>query len=138
MIDIDDLGKIRTVRSAFVDASVGQLNTAIAVLTRFRDEILQAEEEKNKIALQRLEPKKEILKKMREYNLTSADLVDTSDVAPSAVNRRGPRGPVEPKYEYRDENGELCTWTGRGRTPVSFVKMLEKTGKKAEDFLIKK
>ena len=39
MIDIDDLGKIRTVRSAFVDASVGQLNTAIAVLTRFRDEI---------------------------------------------------------------------------------------------------
>jgi DNA-binding protein H-NS len=40
------------------------------------------------------------------------------------------------KYQYKDENGELKTWTGQGRTPAVIKKAIEEQGKSLDDFLL--
>ncbi|MGL5236694.1 MAG: H-NS family nucleoid-associated regulatory protein [Plesiomonas shigelloides] len=30
-----------------------------------------------------------------------------------------------PKYEYRDDNGDVKTWTGQGRMPAPIAKAVE-------------
>ncbi|WP_149542734.1 H-NS family nucleoid-associated regulatory protein, partial [Serratia marcescens] len=37
---------------------------------------------------------------------------------------------------YKDENGELKTWTGQGRTPAVIKKAIEEQGKSLDDFLL--
>jgi DNA-binding protein H-NS len=48
--------------------------------------------------------------------------------------RRGPRGPVPPKYRNPDNPAE--TWTGRGLPPRWLTAALKKRGRRLEDFLI--
>ncbi|MGP1930493.1 MAG: H-NS family histone-like protein [Arsenophonus sp. ET-YP4-MAG3] len=40
------------------------------------------------------------------------------------------------KYQYKDENGEIKTWTGQGRTPTVIKKAIEQKNKKLDDFLM--
>ncbi|MGL4602391.1 MAG: H-NS family nucleoid-associated regulatory protein, partial [Plesiomonas sp.] len=67
------------------------------------------------------------------------DLNDLLQVAAAKVptKAQSKRTPRAPKYEYLDENGEVKTWTGQGRTPALIAKALE-NGESLESFLINK
>lgn len=135
---IDDLSKIRFVRSEFANATISQLQAALETLNRYLNELVQAEEEKRKNNEERRMHMKEVFEMMQKYNLSSKDFDAYQDEGTRVRKNGTVRRPVEPKYEYHDDSGKYCTWTGRGRTPVSFAKILEMTGQNREEFLIKK
>ncbi len=81
------------------------------------------------------------LAKIAEYKeLLAADGIELADLIPSGpelysagTTKRAPR---PAKYEYTDDNGERCTWTGQGRQPVPIREGIAR-GKTLADFLIR-
>lgn len=74
------------------------------------------------------------IKLLEGEGLSLDDLVTAK--APAKTSSRSKRASRPAKYQYKDENGEIKTWTGQGRTPAVIKKAMEQKGKKLDDFLI--
>ncbi|QIM49928.1 H-NS histone family protein [Pusillimonas sp. DMV24BSW_D] len=90
-------------------------------------------------AKQRTPVIKDIVRKMREYDITPDDITkafskikETGKRAPHVSNGKS-RGVVPPKYRH-PETG--ATWTGRGKAP-RWISNAESQGHSRETFLIK-
>lgn len=73
------------------------------------------------------------IKLLEGEGLSLDDLVTAK--TPSKTSSRTKRAARPAKYQYTDENGEIKTWTGQGRTPAVIKNALGE-GKDMDDFLI--
>ena len=71
---------------------------------------------------------------MAQNNISATDLSMLAESAESEKQIR--RRVVPPKYKFTDENGNVLTWTGQGRTPLSFRECIKREGKSMDDYLI--
>ncbi len=74
----------------------------------------------------------EIRQKIRDYDLTAADLGFGAPAAPAAKPSAGKRASVKPKYR---DPASGATWSGRGVMP-KWLKAQIEAGRAKEDFLI--
>ncbi|MDO9023970.1 MAG: H-NS histone family protein [Zwartia sp.] len=81
-----------------------------------------------------------ILRSMKEYDITPEEIVaafgksgtKARKTGPKAAKAEGTRKPVAPKYRHPDT---AATWTGRGKAPLWIVEA-EKNGQPRQQFLI--
>ena len=80
----------------------------------------------------RIKKYKELLK---QDGITAADLAEIlgDTKQPKKVKQKRPSRPA--KYQYKDENGQVKTWTGQGRTPKAIQVQLD-AGKSLDSFKI--
>ena len=120
------LNNIRTLRAQARELPLSDLEEILekltVVVTERREEV-EAEEAQEKLS------------KYREMLL--ADGIDPNELlgALETGKKRAKRAPRPAKYSYTDENGEVKSWTGQGRTPAAIKKALD-SGKSLDDFLI--
>ncbi|WMY97031.1 MAG: H-NS family nucleoid-associated regulatory protein [Arsenophonus sp.] len=76
------------------------------------------------------------IKLLEGEGLSLDDLVTAKTSSSSKITDRTKRALRPPKYQYKNKNGEIKTWTGQGRTPTIIKQEIEKKGKKIDDFLI--
>ncbi|PLR39553.1 DNA-binding protein [Chimaeribacter californicus] len=128
------LNNIRTLRAQAREVSLQDLEEMLSKLESVVSE--RRDEEQSMIAEQK--EREDKLAKYREMLL--ADGIDPSDLmaveASKSKTGKAKRAPRPAKYEYKDEKGELKTWTGQGRTPAAIKEALD-AGKTLESFLIK-
>lgn len=101
--------------------------------------ISQREQEEAELAQQQAAKRAEAERIRRDIEAAGLNPEDIfGDVAVASSKKPGAkRAPKPAKYEYRDEQGELKTWTGQGRTPKPIQDAID-AGSSKEDFLIKK
>ncbi|MBG0750674.1 DNA-binding protein H-NS [Pectobacterium carotovorum subsp. carotovorum PCCS1] len=80
-------------------------------------------------------------RKLQQYrDMLIADGIDPNELLQSLgsvkVAGKSKRAARPAKYQYTDENGEVKTWTGQGRTPAVIKKAIEEQGKSLDDFLL--
>lgn len=77
-------------------------------------------------------------RKLQQYReMLIADGIDPNELLQaSAAAKAAGKAKRPAKYQYKDENGELKTWTGQGRTPAVIKKAIEEQGKSLDDFLL--
>jgi len=128
------LNNIRTLRAQAREVSLQDLEEMLSKLESVVSE--RRDEEQSMIAEQK--EREDKLAKYREMLL--ADGIDPSDLMAAEASKsktgKAKRAPRPAKYEYKDEKGELKTWTGQGRTPAAIKEALD-AGKTLESFLIK-
>jgi DNA-binding protein H-NS len=135
MVDfISTITNIRSLRVACRSLSLKELE---ACLDKFKDiveERQQEEEEKNQKDKVRCEALSSIRALMAQAGLAIEDLNSlSSEKIVTGVQKRN----VPPKYRFTDENGEIYTWTGQGRTPTIFTDCMKREGKDKDSYLIK-
>ena len=86
------------------------------------------EEKRQKVA--------ELKRNMQEAGIDISDILEDEIGGDKLVSPKRKRAPKPPKYEFKDENGELKTWTGQGRMPKALQNALD-NGRALEEFLIK-
>ncbi len=131
-MDIKDLSSIRFLKAEFPDITVTQIDNIIDAFQRLKDKVIANEEAKKAQKKELLVAVAELDKSLAKIGCTFDDVVKVKNGGEDALNEKKA---IPPKYAYPDENGEQCTWTGRGRTPVAFAKLLA-SGRSAEEFLI--
>ncbi len=57
----------------------------------------------------------ELKRNMQEAGIDISDILEDEIGGDKLVSPKRKRAPKPPKYEFKDENGELKTWTGQGR-----------------------
>ncbi|MEH0832695.1 DNA-binding transcriptional regulator H-NS [Pectobacterium cacticida] len=128
------LNNIRTLRAQARECSLETLEEMLEKLEvvvnerREEDSQFQAEVE-------------ERARKLQQYReMLIADGIDPNELLQSSgsvkIASKSKRAARPPKYQYTDENGEVRTWTGQGRTPAVIKKAIEEQGKSLEDFLL--
>ena len=128
------LNNIRTLRAQARECSLETLEEMLekleVVVNERRDEDSHAQAE--------VEERTRKLQQYREMLL--ADGIDPNELLNSLTVAKAPgkakRAARPAKYQYTEENGEVKTWTGQGRTPAVIKKAIEEQGKKLEDFLL--
>ncbi|AUH00816.1 DNA-binding transcriptional regulator H-NS [Pectobacteriaceae bacterium CE70] len=128
------LNNIRTLRAQARECSLETLEEMLekleVVVNERRDEDNQAQAEIE-----------ERTRKLQQYrDMLIADGIDPNELLQSLgsakVAGKSKRAARPAKYQYTDENGELKTWTGQGRTPAVIKKAIEELGKSLDDFLL--
>ncbi|WP_413499877.1 H-NS family nucleoid-associated regulatory protein [Buttiauxella gaviniae] len=115
-------------------------------LTDFKekfDAIFEERKEEEEKRIEETEKKKEILSQIRELLASqnigeiSADDLEENDplLALLDVKPSSKKSSAEPKYEFLDDDGELQTWSGRGRMPLVLKAKID-AGEKLESYLI--
>lgn len=130
---IKTLTNIRSLRAFAREVDFAMLDEMLTKLTTVveeRRESVEAEQAANAERMAKLEAYKKML---AEDGISLDDLLSTHVVAPRTPKTRAPRAP---KYEYRDDSGNMKTWTGQGRMPAPIAKAVE-SGETLESFLIK-
>ncbi|KAB8313567.1 DNA-binding protein [Erwinia endophytica] len=126
------LNNIRTLRAQAREVSLTELEEMLEKLEVVVNERREAEA----AIASELKEKEEKLAKYRQMLLDDGiDLSELTAIDNSSGKSRSKRAPRPAKYQYTDENGEIKSWTGQGRTPAVIKQALEQ-GKKLEDFLI--
>lgn len=74
------------------------------------------------------------IKLLEEAGLSLEDLITAK--TPLKISTCSKRTIRPAKYQYKNKNGEIKTWTGQGRTPSIIKNAIEQNGKKLDDFLI--
>ncbi|MFP3019302.1 MAG: H-NS family nucleoid-associated regulatory protein [Arsenophonus sp.] len=74
------------------------------------------------------------IKLLEEAGLSLEDLITAK--TPLKISTCSKRTIRPAKYQYKNNNGEIKTWTGQGRTPSIIKNAIEQNGKKLDDFLI--
>lgn len=85
--------------------------------------------------------REEILKKKRVISQLREEMenlgISIEDLKKTKSQKmKGQKVPV--KYEWKDDNGNVHQWTGRGNMPLSLKEQIEKNNKSLDIFLIKK
>lgn len=128
------LNNIRTLRAQARECSLDTLEEMLekleVVVNERRDEENQAQAEIE-----------ERTRKLQQYrDMLIADGIDPNELLQSLGAAKTPgkskRAARPAKYQYTDENGEVRTWTGQGRTPAVIKKAIEEQGKSLDDFLL--
>lgn len=112
---------------SFSELLIAQTN--LNTLVESRREAAEAEQ---KAQAERNEKILEIKIQMEKLGFTADDLAGTPIITKAKKTR--PQKP--PKYEFLDENNEIKTWTGQGRTPKGILTYIN-TGGTLEELLIK-
>lgn len=131
---LKQLNNIRSLRAQTRELPLEVLEELLGKLNVVVEE--RREEERTRLEEQNERQKKlESLRQMLlEDGIDPSELINTSPRANKVRNAHEPR---PAKYEYKDENGDLKTWTGQGRTPKRIAELLA-GGAKLEDFEIQK
>ncbi|OOS01788.1 DNA-binding protein H-NS-like protein [Canicola haemoglobinophilus] len=127
------LTSIRSLRAAAKELTLEELEGALEKLQAIVNEQRQMIEENQKKEQERLERIEKYKELLAQDGLTLADLADN----PTTTTKR-PRKKMKPrkaKYQYIDQNGQVKTWTGQGRTPSAIQAELN-AGKSLADFAI--
>lgn len=128
------LNNIRTLRAQARECNVDTLTEMLEKLTAVVNE--RVEEERQ--AKAEIEERERKLSQYREMLIADGidpnELMATLTTAKAAGKAKRAARPA--KYQYTDENGELKTWTGQGRTPAVIKKALDEQGKSLDDFLL--
>ncbi|MGL9769329.1 MAG: histone-like nucleoid-structuring protein H-NS [Sodalis sp. (in: enterobacteria)] len=128
------LNNIRTLRAQARECTLETLEEMLekleVVVNERREEDSQAQAEIEKRT-----------RKLQEYReMLIADGIDPNELLQSISFSKSTgktKRAVRPaKYQYTDENGELKTWTGQGRTPAVIKKAIDEEGKTLENFLL--
>lgn len=77
----------------------------------------------------------QILAYMKERNISPEVMKEYFVSLESTTSKSKP---VEAKYRYVDLDGVERVWSGRGRLPLPFHRLLLSNGKKKDDYLINK
>jgi DNA-binding protein H-NS len=128
------LNNIRTLRAQARECSLETLEEMLekleVVVNERREEDSQAQAE--------IEERTRKLQQYREMLI--ADGIDPNELlqtmAATKAAGKAKRAARPAKYHYKDENGEMKTWTGQGRTPAVIKKAIEEQGKSLDDFLL--
>ncbi len=132
-MDIKELSSIRFLKSEFPDITSAQIDSVIDAFSRLKEKLVEAENAKKAKRENLVKAVEAFENNLAELGLTFSDAAKFKQEGGETTVRE--KKVIPPKYAYTDENGNSCTWTGRGRTPVAFAKLLE-SGRKAEEFLI--
>lgn len=117
------LNNIRTLRAQARECSLETLEEMLekleVVVNERREEDTQAQ-----VVIE------EHTRKLQQYrDMLIADGIDPNELLQSSgaikTASKAKRAARPAKYEYTDENGELRTWTGQGRTPAVIKKAIE-------------
>lgn len=127
------LNNIRTLRAQAKECTLETLEEMLekleVIVNERREEDTQAQEAIAKRT-----------RKFQQYReMLIADGIDPSELLQNMSNKipgKTKRAARPAKYQYTDENGELKTWTGQGRTPIVMKIAIEKHGKSLDDFLL--
>ncbi len=129
------LNNIRTLRAQARECSLDMLEE---MLEKLEMVVVERREEENQ-AQAEIEERTRKLQQYREMLIADGidpnELMQTLASAKTASNK-AKRAARPAKYEYKDENGEMRTWTGQGRTPAVIKKAIEEQGKSLDDFLL--
>ncbi|MGL5007701.1 MAG: H-NS family nucleoid-associated regulatory protein [Plesiomonas sp.] len=129
------LSNIRSLRVLAREVSFEQLEDMLSKLTtvveerREEAELNQAENEERQRKLQQY--REMLINDGIDPNELFEMLANSKTAAPKKAKRTARPA----KYEYTDENGELKTWTGQGRTPAIIKQALD-AGQDLENFAI--
>ncbi|NIH16415.1 histone-like nucleoid-structuring protein H-NS [Serratia symbiotica] len=132
------LNNIRTIRAQARECSLETLEEMLEKL----EVVVNERHEEESQAQAEIEERTRKLQQYREMII--ADGIDPNELlqtmaATKAVGKvvgKAKRATRPAKYQYKDENGELKTWTGQGRTPAVIKKAIEEQGKSLDDFLL--
>lgn len=129
------LSNIRSLRVLAREVQFEQLEDMLSKLAtvveerREEAELNQAENEERQRKLQQY---REML---INDGIDPNELFDMLANSKTAAPKKAKRSARPAKYEYTDENGDLKTWTGQGRTPAIIKQALE-AGQDLESFAI--
>ncbi|MCW9709474.1 H-NS histone family protein [Avibacterium sp. 21-586] len=129
---LKSLKNIRSLRVAAKSLSLDELESLLeklkTVLEEKRQELaLAAQQEAEK-----LKALAEVHNFLKEKGIAPEDLISERVTNKNAATKR----PARPaKYKFKDENGNIRTWTGQGRTPLVIQQALD-AGKSLSDFEI--
>lgn len=128
------LNNIRTLRALAREMPLESLQE---IYDKFNTVVDERREDENQARAQLEAHSQKIAKYIK---LLEGDGLSVDDLfiakARSKTSSRTKRAARPAKYQYKDENGEIKTWTGQGRTPAVIKKAIEQKGKKLDDFLI--
>lgn len=129
------LNNIRTLRALAKEMPLESLQE---IYDKFNTVVDERREDENQARAKLEAHSQKIAKYIR---LLEGDGLSVDDLfvakTPSKIFSRIKRAARPAKYQYKDENNEIKTWTGQGRTPAVIKKAIEQKGKKLDDFLIK-
>ncbi|ATA24053.1 transcriptional regulator [Brenneria goodwinii] len=128
------LNNIRTLRAQARECS---LDTLEEMLEKLEVVVNERREEESQVQAE----VEERARKLQQYrDMLIADGIDPNELLQSlgSVKTAGKskRAARPAKYQYTDENGDVKTWTGQGRTPAVIKKAIEEQGKSLDDFLL--
>ncbi|URL01019.1 H-NS histone family protein [Avibacterium sp. 20-126] len=128
---LKSLRNIRSLRAVAKNLNVEHLEEILekvkTVLEEKRQEVAQAAQQE----AERLKALAEVHQFLKEKGIAPEDLITEQTATPKAVRQKRPTRPA--KYQYTDENGNVKTWTGQGRTPSIIQRALD-AGKSLSDF----
>ena len=125
-----NLNNLRSLRAAVNELGLEAAEQALEKL----QQVVAEKREENAAAIAEEKARQELIAKYKEelkangISLTELGLENETKV-------RKPRKPLAPKYKYIDENGEMKTWTGQGRTP-RIIQVALDAGKSLDSFAI--
>ena len=129
------LRNLRTLRNFTRELTIPQLESAVEK----SKEIIKEKHETAEQHQREIQERKDRIKKYKELlkhdGFTAAFLAEILGVAKQSkkVKKKRPSRPA--KYQYKDENGQVKTWTGQGRTPKAIQVQLD-AGKSLDSFKI--
>ncbi|WP_348666025.1 H-NS family nucleoid-associated regulatory protein [Arsenophonus symbiont of Ornithomya chloropus] len=129
------LNNIRTLRAIAREIPLESLQE---IQDKFNTVVEERREDENQAKAQLEAHSQKIAKyiKLLEGEGLSLDDLVTAKNPSSKTTDRTKRALRPAKYQYKNKNGEIKTWTGQGRTPAVIKQAMEKKGKKLDDFLI--
>lgn len=127
------LNNIRTLRVQARECTLATLEEMLDKL----EIIVKERREENSHAQAEMEKRTKKLQQYREMLI--ADGIDPNELLQTMsqpkLTSKTKRAVRPAKYQYIDENGEVKTWTGQGRTPAIIKKAIDE-GKALTDFLL--
>lgn len=111
------LRNLRTLRNLTRELTISQLESAVEKLQEIIKEKYETAEQHQREVQERKDRIKKYKELLKQDGITAADLAEIlGDTKQSKkVKQKRPSRPA--KYQYKDENGQVKTWTGQGRTP---------------------
>ena len=129
------LRNLRTLRNFTRELTIPQLESAVEKLQEIIKEKYETAEQHQREVQERKDRIKKYKELLKQDGITAADLAEIlGDTKQSKkVKQKRPSRPA--KYQYKDENGQVKTWTGQGRTPKAIQVQLD-AGKSLDSFKI--
>ncbi|MGC7589381.1 H-NS family nucleoid-associated regulatory protein [Bisgaard Taxon 46] len=109
------LNNIRSLRVLARESTLQQLEAALEKFQQVVDAKRAEEEETLRQETARQERIAKLKESLKQEGITAEELAEI--LVQNPTSQRKKRQPRPAKYKYVDENGEVKTWTGQGRTP---------------------
>ena len=129
------LRNLRTLRNFTRELTIPQLESAVEKLQEIIKEKYETAEQHQREVQERKDRIKKYKELLKQDGITAADLAEIfgDEKQSKKVKQTRPSRPA--KYQYKDENGQVKTWTGQGRTPKAIQVQLD-AGKSLDSFKI--